>query len=338
MRNNDANQASQATRYRAVVVGCGNIGSAWATQVNAPGVHSHAQAYRLHPRTELVGLADTDPQRAEAARRLWDVPSAADAIEFCCRLRPDIVSLCTPDATHASLAQQLIRVAPPRLLFIEKPLALQAAEGEALLQAAARQGTAIAVNYCRRFSPACRALASELQVGQHGRPMFARVLYSKGLLHNGGHAIDLLRFWLGEPIEARGYPTTWDTRGANDAYSADLRFANDCRVRFDVFDERIATVFELDFLTEKSRWRCWLGGSHWEFTAVMDSPIYPGYKNYLSIDRAHTDAQFANPLADCLQYAVENLVEFLDGQAPLVCTGEDGLAVLKWVERIRQGA
>jgi predicted dehydrogenase len=323
-------------RYRAVVVGCGRIGSSFAATARGQGVQSHAQAYARHERVELVGVCDSDPDRLAEAAELWSVEGGADAVRLCRRLRPDIVSVCTPDASHAPLAQAILEEAPPRLLFVEKPLALSVEEGRRLLELAEHQGCAVAVNYLRRFSPGFQALARELHEGRHGRPLLARVLYGKGLLHNGSHAIDLLRLWLGEPEAATGQPAVW---GPDDdpTYAADLVFANDCRARLDAFDERVATVFEMDFFTERSRWRFWLGGSEWEFSEVRESPTYAGYRNYLPTGRGQTDPRFAQPLADCLRHAVDNLVASLDGERALLCTGADGLAALTWAESIRTG-
>ena len=326
---------NQQGLYTACVIGCGLIGSSFSQRSSAPGVHSHAAAFKSHPRVRLMGVADTDAERLQMAVDYWNVEGERDAINLCSRLRPAIISLCTPDETHFTLAQSLLKNAPPRVLFIEKPITLNADEAEKLLILAEDVGCAIAVNFSRRFSPAFRALKNELEEGKHGKPLLARFIYSKGLLHNGSHALDLLRFWLGEPTEVSGAAVAWGPAG-DETYNVDLRFANGCRARLEGFDERVATIFELDLLTEKSRWRFWLGGHAWEFAAVAPSPLYRGYFNYLPTERETQDALFDAPLADCLLYAVENIVGFLDGKEPLLSTGADGLAVMRLIEKIRQ--
>jgi predicted dehydrogenase len=177
-------------------------------------------------------------------------------------------------------------------------------------------------------------LRDELHAGEHGRPLLARAVYGKGLLHNGGHAIDLMRFWLGEPLKASGEARAWGPEG-DETFSADLWFANDCRGRLEAFDERVATVFEMDVLCERSRWRFWAGGAHWEFAAVGASPMYAGYRAYTPTGRERSDARFAEPLSHGLTHAADNIVGCLDGTAQPRCSGADGLAVLSWVEAIR---
>jgi len=320
--------------YRAAVIGCGRIGASFSLHLPGSEVRSHCQAYHEHPRIQLVGVCDTDADRAAEASRRWNTDSNTDAVALCARLRPDIVSICTPDRTHAELARALLAEAAPRALLVEKPLALNGDDGESLLALARAKSCAVAVNYSRRFSPAFQAIARELRAGRHGRPILGRFVYGKGLLHNGSHALDLMRFWLGEPDKVRAGPVAWGPEG-DPSESADLWFAGGGRVRLEAFDERVATVFELDVLTEGSRWTATRGGRDWTFYAAQDDPSLPGYRSYLPTGRERTDTLFADTLGRTLWYAVDNAVAALDGEAPLLCTGEDGLEAVRWVEKIR---
>jgi predicted dehydrogenase len=321
-------------QYRAVVIGCGQIGSRFTTEARSPGVHSHAQAYREHPRTELVGVSDINSDHLQAAVDAWNVTGGSDPVELCHQLKPDMISICTPDASHYSLVESILNESPPRVLFVEKPLALDVKDCEQLIELAEKRGVALAVNYSRRFSPAFQSLRRELQEGLHGRPILARILYSKGLFRNGTHAIDLMRFWLGEPIRATGYAAAWGPEG-DETYSGDLWFENECRVRIEAIDDRVATVFEVDVLTERSRWSFWTGGSRWDFFEVRESPAYAGYRSYVPTNRAAVDPLFVNPIAECLKHAVTNLVDHLELKTPLLCNGADGLAAVKWAQRLR---
>jgi predicted dehydrogenase len=320
--------------YRAVVVGCGHIGSAASAEALVPGVHSHAQAYVEHERTRLVGVCDADAGRAAAAEARWKAEAATDAVALCRRERPEIVSVCTPDATHFRVARDILDAAAPRLLLMEKPVALTVAEGEALEALAARKSCLVAVNYSRRFLPPFRAIADELRRGRHGRPLLARVVYGKGLLHNGSHALDLLRWWLGEPEGARKGPPAWGPPG-DPSDAADLWFAGGARARLDPVDARVATVFEMDLLTERSRIAFTEGGREWTFHEVADSPVHPGYRAYARTGREGADPLFTAPDARVLWHVVDNVVAALDGSSPLLCTGADGVEAVRWVERIR---
>jgi len=321
--------------YRAVVVGCGRIGSSLSQEAREPGIHSHAQAYREHPRTELAGLSDTDEGRLAKAVRDWGVPGDPDAVALCQRIRPDVVSVCTPDTTHAEIAREIIASAPPRLLFIEKPIAGGVTEAESVADAARRADVAIAVDHTRRYVPAFRTIADELRHGIHGRPLLVRGLYGKGLRHNGVHAVDLLRFWLGEPTRVRGRRAAW---GPDDDPTFDVALEfGEVRAYLDAFDERVATVFEMELLTERGRIGFYDGGDRWEFAEVGTSARYAGYRTYVPTDRGRRDPLFQRPLALALRHAVDDLVRWLDGEGALACDASEAIAALHIIERVRAG-
>jgi predicted dehydrogenase len=321
-----------------VVIGCGRIGSTLADEARRPGVHSHAQAYRAHPRVTLVGVADTDPRRLAAASQRWDVPGAADGLAICERTRPDIVSVCTPDRTHADIVRDLLeRDAPPRIVFAEKPLASSSGAARALADLARTRSSRIVVNHSRRFSSAFRALADELEAGVHGPPVLARIVYGKGLRHNGIHAVDLLRLWLDEPTFVRGVRTSWALDGDR-TYDATLEFPGGARAHLEGFDERVATVFEGELLAERTRWRFWNAGDDWEFAAADESPIYRGYRSYVPSLRERSDPRFAAPVGRFLAEAVDNIVAVLDGAASPYADADDAIAALRIIETIEASA
>lgn len=326
-----------AAPYRAVVVGCGRIGSAFTDEARTPGVHSHAQAYREQPRMVLAGLADTHGGRLSAATSRWGTPGDRDGIALCHRIRPDVVSVCTPDDTHPDIIRALLDVAAPRVIFAEKPIARSASEAESLADLARSRQCVLMVNHTRRFSGAFRALASEMRAGLHGLPLRARVTYGKGLRHNGVHAVDLLRLWLGEPTAVLGRPTPWQWNGDR-TYDATLELEDSARAYVEGFDERVATVFEGEVLTERTRWRFWNGGDDWEFGEVGESPTYAGYRAYLPTGRERSDERFNRPLGRCLAEAVANIVDVLDGRATPLSGVEDAVATMRVIERIESSA
>lgn len=319
-------------RYRALVIGCGRIGTD-RTPPDGP-VTSHAHAYRQHPRTELVALADDDAAVLRTAERTWRVSVATDPAAIARRSAPDIVSICTPDQTHFAIATRLLDEAPPRCLVIEKPMAMTSAEAREIESRATRAGTLICVNHSRRFSPAFGAVRSELAAGEHGSVVLARCVYTKGILHNGVHAIDLLRWWLGEPVRARGRSVA-DGDQNDPVFDADLWFGNGARAHLDGFDHRVASIFEMDLLAERSRIRFWDGGARWEFSRAVDSSLFSGHRAFEPTYRERSDPLFFDPMASCLIEAVGDIVASLDGGPPPRCTAQDGIAAVEWAERIR---
>lgn len=316
-----------SAKVSAVVVGCGRMG--------AGATDSHAAAFAKHPKTVLAGLSDVNADAMRAAGERFAVTTAADAVSLCRDVKPSIVSIAASTATHADIALAILKAAPPKCLFIEKPLARTVREARAVVETAKNAGVSVCVNYSRRFAPAYQALARELQSGALGTPRRVHVTYGKGLGNNGSHAIDLLRMLLGEPRSAAGKVATWAMPGPDDdaTYDAELLFDGDVRVAFSSFDENLASVWEVDLFTTTARIRATLGGRTIEHFERRTGAVSAGYAHYVATGRIETDV-----LASALDEAVGAIATHVQNGAPLPCTGDDGLAALHWVERIKENA
>ncbi len=256
---------------------------------------------------------------------------------LCRNTNPDIVSLCTPDATHFEMARSLLEQCAPKFLFIEKPLAMNQDEGQVLQELAKKKGCSIGVNYSRRFSPAFQLMAHDIQTGAYGKPLRAVLWYGKGLLHNGGHAIDLFRFWFGEPLKAETHGTPlWGEVEKDASLEAEFMFDDGLHAFMHPFDERMATVFEMDLFCEKGRVRFERGGQTWTFFDRQTTEA-PGAKYQYFYPKPATAQrpEFVSPMGDCLKHAVNNIVNHLDNGEKLLCSAEDGIAVLRWVDALR---
>ena len=110
--------------WRAAVIGCGKIGSEFADDSRVPGFYSHAGAYAECAATRLVAVCDSDPEKLERCGWLWQVEARyRDARRLLEEVRPDIISICTPDRTHAELLELALATPGVRAVLVEKPLA-----------------------------------------------------------------------------------------------------------------------------------------------------------------------------------------------------------------------
>src|SRR3989344_1952545 len=107
-------------KYKRVIIGVGAVAAGY----DYPGsreVTTHAHALSIHPRTTLAGLFDLDLEKAERAAKTWQTRSFASLSEMFREVRPDIVSVCTPNGTHAAILREIIKYRP-KLVIAEKPL------------------------------------------------------------------------------------------------------------------------------------------------------------------------------------------------------------------------
>ena len=110
---------------RVGVIGCGNISRAYATKLGAL------------PDLDLVACADLDPTRAQALAAEFEVPAILTPDELLTHPDVDVVLNLTVPTAHAAVTRAALRAG--RHAYTEKPLALDVAEGRALLELAGRR-------------------------------------------------------------------------------------------------------------------------------------------------------------------------------------------------------
>jgi len=193
----------------------GIIGVGWGALVQAP-------AFRAVPGYELVAICSRRPERvAEAADRLGVTDTSTDWREFVRRDDLDLVSVCTPTSLHHE--QTLAAFAAGKHVLCEKPLTLDPALADEMLQAAEESGRAHAVCFEGRWSESRLPVWDIVREGALGTPYTARVniaaeywhptrslqaewMYSKAegggyLLGMASHDIDYLSCLFGPPQE-----------------------------------------------------------------------------------------------------------------------------------------
>ncbi len=318
---------------RAAVLGCGAIGAGGPAPGHLDvGVDTHAGAYVACPDTDLVAVADVDPVRARDAAQRW---SAADAYTAADDLlpaaRPELVSLCTPDRTHADLLERILRAPGVRGVLAEKPLAGDVRRAAALTKLAREQGVVLAVNYRRRFAPAVAAVARAVASGELGELQHVHGTYGKGLRHNGTHWLDLLRMLAGEPVAVRGWDRLMEG-GDDPSLEAELLLAGGAGARLAALDARAFTAFELELTGTAGRVRLAESGHRIVRFLLGPDERHPGYRGLVA---GQTED---GALRDATRHAVADLVRCVrDGGGP-ACGGQDAVQALVLAEAIATSA
>ncbi|HOW59650.1 MAG TPA: Gfo/Idh/MocA family oxidoreductase [Candidatus Omnitrophota bacterium] len=118
------------------VVGVGHLGK------------EHARIYRELPDSELVGICDQDPAKAEKAKELGTAyyKNPRELIG-----KVEAVSIATPTSTHYEVAREFLKAGIHTL--IEKPITLRLAEADELLALARQKHCALQVGHIERHNP-----------------------------------------------------------------------------------------------------------------------------------------------------------------------------------------
>src|SRR5579863_2943679 len=144
----------ETKKVRAAVVGTGEFG------------RNHARVYRELEGAELVGVYDRDQARAEAVALEFQT-RALRSIEEVCEVA-DAASVAVPTVAHAETGCQLLEGGLD--VLVEKPMAVNLLEADALLEAARRYQRILQVGHVERFNPAVIAVEPIVN-----RPLFFEV-------------------------------------------------------------------------------------------------------------------------------------------------------------------
>ena len=147
---------------RAGVIGVGTFGSL------------HAGMYAELESTELVAVADIRAERVQYFTSQYDVRGYTDYNELLKREKLDIVSVCTSDELH--LEPVLAAAEAGKHVLVEKPLALNISDCDAMIEATEKAGVKLMVGQILRFDPRYYTARQAIVDGQIGDPVhfFAR--------------------------------------------------------------------------------------------------------------------------------------------------------------------
>lgn len=156
----------------------------------------HARGY-LQAGASLVALADTNMAAAEQLAAELGVPAAYDNhADLLAAERPEVVSICTPPATHYEIARAAV-AAGVRAIHCEKPVATSYADALEMRRLAEAAGVQFTVNLQRRFEPVHRFARDQIAAGALGE-IISLEGYCPNLPDWGSHIADLLLFYLGD--------------------------------------------------------------------------------------------------------------------------------------------
>jgi predicted dehydrogenase len=223
------------------------VGTAFGGRVHVPALRAAG--------FDVVALVGRDAARTAARAEELAVPHGVTDLAAALGLvnDPFVITVATPPDSHVEPV--LSALAAGAHVLCEKPFALSTADAERMVSAAADAGTVALVGCEFRWAMdealACRLIRS----GAVGTPQVATFVQHSGLVANGlpkafngdwwldtsrgggilnaagVHVIDRFRSWFGE-VEAvsgqLGHVSPITRGGAEDTYTAGLRFASGC--------------------------------------------------------------------------------------------------------------
>jgi predicted dehydrogenase len=209
--------ARRPALIRTAVIGVGYLG------------RFHAQKYASLPNSQLVGIADPSATARAAVAAELKVAAHEDYRELLGKV--DAVSIVTPTPSHFEVAKAFLEAGAS--VLVEKPMTVTIAEGEGLIEIAARLKRILQVGHLERFNAAVLAVQPTLTV-----PRFIESARLAPFKHRGTdvdvvldlmiHDIDLILSIVRSPVVSVDAIGTSVFSNEIDIANARLRFANGC--------------------------------------------------------------------------------------------------------------
>ncbi|GAB4410747.1 MAG: scyllo-inositol 2-dehydrogenase [Anaerolineae bacterium] len=153
-----------SSSVRVCLVGAGRV-----ARVHANSLVNHV------PAAQLVALVDPDPRARDEAGEQFGVEKRFAALEEALEsVAFDAVVITTPTFTHKQLAVMAANAG--KHILLEKPMALNLAECDAIIAAAEANGVILQLGFMRRFDPEFVAAAQRIEAGEIGQPMLIKSL------------------------------------------------------------------------------------------------------------------------------------------------------------------
>jgi predicted dehydrogenase len=321
----------------------------------------HVVGYRQHPQAEVVALADMDSKQLAVKGEEFKITSLyTDPMKMLKQEKLDVVSVATPNKFHKPLTLAAFNAGCH--VLCEKPMAMNAKEGRAMVDAAKSAKKRLMIDFSYRFNDQSYALKKAVESGILGDVYYARTIWNRrrGLpgfggwfgqkaLSGGGPLIDLgvhrldLALWLmnyPKPVWVMG--STYDPIGS--------RLAKQEKKAFDVedfasamikFENGASLALEASWaanIKQREEMETRLLGTQ---AGLVQKNLNEGYEWEAELFLEKEGCQYdmkLHPPVPAAKGAMYHFVDAILNNKPHIATGEEGLTVMKILDAIYSSA
>lgn len=313
------------------------------------------------PNVELVAAADVNEDTLEQVKKEFGIQKLyKDWTKVVAHDDLDAVSVCTPNGMHC--APTVAALKSGKHVMVEKPLAMNAKEGQQMVDAAKKSKKLLQIAFQWRFTHQAQMLRKAFDDGQFGKILYVRCqamrrrgipnwgVFGRKELQGGGpmidigvHILEAAHYAIGspKPIAASGQTYTYLGNKKSDTQSMwpnwDYKTYNveDLAVGFIRFDNGATLTIESSFVAhmkENEFHNIQIMGTEGGGT-YNPAEIFTDHAGYMM----NMTPAFMHSV-DGFHFKMQHFVDCIRGKAKCMATGEDGLMVQKMLDGIYQSA
>lgn len=311
-----------------MVVGLGSIGMLYDYDLSKDYILSHCRAFSIHKDFILSGAVDKDKKRQSLFKTNYSGNVFSSIKQASKQLEPDIVVVSTPSGTHLEVVNEIIKYLNPSLIVCEKPLDFDIKDAKCIVERCAEKNIELFVNYIRRSDISTQKIKKMFEAEEITSPVRANVWYSKGLLNNGSHFINLLEYWLGK-VTSVPYSKKYEIFSSADS-NADfiLEFENGI-VFFQYSIESSESYNSIELFSNNGRLHYANGGEYISWQNIeIDSLLSDSFK------LSNTQKIIESDMKKYQLNVVNELSNFLNKKDYYLCSGQDALDTMECIYNI----
>ena len=317
-----------AHKFTAAVIGLGQIGQGYDYDwPDSSRILTHASGFHYHDFFRLVGGVDPNPESRMRFEKKYKRP-AYDSIEaLFLQESPQILSLAVPTQLHHTVFKEIIEH-HPLAVICEKPIAASLKDALNMLALSDKHNCVLLINYMRRCDPGVLSVKKAIDQNEIGDIYKGVVWYSKGLLNNGSHFIDLLLYLLGD-VHGMEIIETGRRLNSNDAEP-------DIRLRFKKASIYFLSAHEECFSLNNMRLIGTQGEIHYAKSgneiSIRKTQPHPDYPEYYILKPNHELVY--NDLQRYQWHVLEQLKNNLIDGTPIISDGKSAVKTMKVIEKV----
>lgn len=315
-------------KFSSAVIGLGQIGQGYDYVCpDNSRILTHATGFTYHNSFELIGGVDPDASARKRFEKKFERPAYSYISELLSREQPEILSIAVPTDGHFAAFEEVIKT-NPRAIICEKPIAPSLKEAIQMLTMSEKHNCVLLVNYMRRYEPGVLSLKKAVEQGEFGDIYKGIVWYTKGLLNNGSHFVDLLIFLLGDVCGQEIVKTKTIRDKNNTDPNLCLHFKN-ASIYFFSAKTDFFSLNDMRLIGTQGEIQYTEGGNEIRIRKSQPHPDYPGYR-ILNPD----SNVVANDLERCQWHVLEHLKNNLIDGISINSDAKSAVKTLKVIEEV----
>jgi len=320
-------------KFKAAVIGVGNIGADEGKFSKEVSPGTHAGSYNINIDTELSAFVDVNKKNLKSACIFFPgVKSFSSIKEMMKKEKPDIVSISTPTKFHCENVLEVAKFGC-KAIICEKPIAYLIKDAKKMISVCKDKKIKLFVNHQRHFDPLLQKWGIKIQKDKClGELYQGHAYYYNGLYNNGTHLVDLLSMFVGKIVSVEGIYNKKTSSNKNDLnIDGFLFFKNGAIVSLHSLSKNYG-YFSFSIFGEKGMIEVSNLGYQIKFVKKVKNKNYKGFYSLSS------NALIEGKERSMFIGTIIHVVSCLLGKVKPINTGEDGLYVLMVLDALNNSA